>query len=532
MSAGALTQLAAKGVQDKNLTLSPEITFFKGVWKHHTNFACESITQSFSAGQMRLGNTVTAQLPRKGDLVHDIWLEIDMSRIGNYKGCSFDGWNGDNQIGGWGVSYVPEVARAMIEKVEIMIGGHTFDAHSAEWLHAYDELCIPRDKQPMATVGKVDSKTGELLNRSGDDQKFYMPLRFWFNNEMCQALPIVALMYHEVDIKVKLRSQQDLLTINRRNELSDDLDAEKTAMTYTDATQGVRGHRRLPSSGYPVTVTAIDKFPTLKETKTGNVTGELGACYSFPEHGGALIDMKLLINYVFLDKVERELFAKSDHYYLVDTVTEVKPTWQPKQNLQVYDIGEINHPCKDLIWCVRPQANTKDAAPAKGADANVNAGQGLFKWDMLPVSGSDLNPPDRFYTTGGHVKDYFDFRGSSYKNGQFESFETAKLVLNGSDRFHHDARFLREVSSRDKYPCVPKSMVYAYPFAKDPCDWKPSGSLNFSRIDQARFELDLGEYAQRNATRGAIPQSDVFVFARVHNIVKITAGMAGLMYAN
>jgi hypothetical protein len=529
MSAGALTQLAAKGVQDKNLTLSPEITFFKGVWKHHTNFACESITQTFSAGQMKLGNTVTAQLPRKGDLVHDIWLEIDMSRIGNYQGCSFNGWKEDEQIGGWGVSYVPEVARAMIEKVEIMIGGHTFDTHSAEWLHAYDELCIPRDKQPMATVGKANSKTEELIDRSGDDQKFYMPLRFWFNNEMCQALPIVALMYHEVDIKVKLRSQKDLLTINRRDNVTAD---EGTVISYSDDTGAVRGHKTFAQGG--ATANPPGAFPSLSETKSGLSSPDLTdkAVFSFPEHGGALIDMKLLINYVFLDKQERELFAKSDHYYLVDTVTEVKPTWQPKQKLQVYDIGEINHPCKDLIWCVRPQTNTQDAAPAVGEQDQHGAGQGLFKWDMMIAGGSGIDPPSRFYTTGGHVKDYFDFRGSSYKNGQFESFESAKLVLNGSERFHHDARFLREVSSRDKYPCVPRSMVYAYPFAKDPCDWKPSGSLNFSRVDQARFELDLGEYAQRNASKGAMPQSDVFVFARVHNIVKITAGMAGLMYAN
>lgn len=556
MSAGSLTQLAAKGVEDRNLTMNPELTFFKAVYKHHTNFATQAISESFSSGAVRLGATVTATIPRKGDLVHEIWIEIDMSRIGNANGDAFDGIarkegvGNETRIGGWAVSYVPEVARAMIKSVDLLIGGHVFDSHSAEWLHSYDQLYVDKDHQPRGAVGKASetdepstqyagarnnwdkAKTTQIIQSSSEHQKFYMPLRFWFNNHCSQCLPLVALMYHEVEIRVKLRTQAELLTLNI---LPFPQNTPPLSRDVSDSMGPARGHTRLRESTWdfetddesiqapPETVVV----PPLVETKTGTLPAHDKAFFSFPEHGNALIDMKLLINYTFLDKAEREMFAKKDHYYLIDQLTEIHPTWNKKDRQQVYDLGEINHPCKELVWCVRPNINITDDAPTK-SDVIVTSGAGLgrYKWDVLPKGVV----PQHFYKTGGHVKDYFNFDGSSYQNGEFEGFSKAKLVLNGNDRFEHDARFLREVVARDRYACVSSSKIYRYPFCKNPLSWKPSGSLNFSKIDQARLELDLGEYAHRNRLVGGIPDSTVFVFARVHNILKITSGMAGVMY--
>ena len=552
MTAGSLTQLAAKGVEDRNLTMNPELTFFKAVYKHHTNFATQAISESFSQGAVRLGATVTATIPRKGDLVHEIWLEIDMSRIGNGNGDAFDGiaraagTGAETRIGGWAVSYVPEVARAMIKSVDLLIGGHVFDSHSAEWLHSYDQLYVDKCQQPRGAVGKASDtddtstqfsgvrnywdkgKTTQMVHSSSEHQKFYMPLRFWFNNHCSQCLPLVALMYHEVEIRVKLRTQAELLTLNI---LPYNTNAPGASKDVADDMGPTRGHTRLKVAtdgdvAFPPNTDAA--VPPLAETKTGQVPTNSTAFFSFPEHGNALIDMKLLINYTFLDKAEREMFAKRDHYYLIDQLTEIHPTWNKGDRQQVYDLGEINHPCKELVWCVRPNINITDNAPTKSTSDNVTSGAGLgrYKWDVLPKGVV----PEHFYKTGGHVKDYFNFDGSSYQNGEFEGFSQAKLVLNGNDRFEHDARFLREVVARDRYACVSSSKLYRYPFCKNPLSWKPSGSLNFSKIDQARLELDLGEYAHRNRLVGGIPDSTVFVFARVHNILKITSGMAGVLY--
>jgi len=561
MTAGSLTQLAAKGEEDKQLTLRPEFTFFKAVYKHYTNFATQAVSQGFSQGAVRLGSTITATIPRKGDLVQEIWLEIDMSRIGNRQGYSFSGSHRKDKTqqglniprtDGHAVSYVPEVARAMIKNIELLIGGHVIDTHSGEWLHVYDQLYVDETRRHRELVGGVekhrenilgafrnDAKTDDLIGASDNDQKFYVPLRFWFNNTCSQCLPLVALMYHEVEIRVKLRTQEELMTFNMRSHQT--FSSTGDGRDIPDDLADIKGHKYWGNDDVVydppriATVHPHEKWwPNL--THTNGPVGldhRLDAAhdnvyYSFPEHGSALVDMKLLINYTFLDKVEREMFAKNTHYYLMDTITEVKPTWMQKQKVQVYDIGDINHPCKELIWCVRPAMNVSDTKPEQSENYLYGgAGQGRYKWDKLP---KDLPGPE-FFDTGGMVKDYFNFDGSSFVNGQFEAFETARLTLNGAERFEHDARFLREVISRDKYNGVPETKIYKYPFCKNPQSWKPSGSLNFSRIDQARLELDLGAYAQRNMiSNNAIPNSEVFVFAKVHNILKISAGMAGVMY--
>jgi len=481
-----------------------------------------------------------------------------MSRIGNWNGFSFSGVERKAAIitaavDGMAVSYVPEVARAMIKSVELLIGGQVIDTHTAEWLHAYDQLYVDQDRRPGKTVGltrgvghDVDSlevvpvnvgKTTNLIRSSDSDQKFYVPLRFWFNNTCSQCLPLVALMYHDVEIKVKLRTQAEILTLNKavtNHANPNSLGASGENRMLEDTNYAVKGHTRLGSSISPPAANIVPTkwWPQLIEITGAEVVSgadDDNVRYSFPEHGSALVDMRLLINYTFLDKVEREMFAKNVHHYIVDTITEVKPTWMQNQKVQVYDIGDINHPCKELIWCVRPKMNTSDTKPTQQTNGvfSGGAGQGMYKWDKVPHP----YPGPEFWCTGGMVKDYFNFDGSSWVNGEFEAFETAKLVINGAERFEHDARFLREVVCRDKYAGVPETKIYRYPFCKNPQSWKPSGSLNFSRIDQARLELDLGAYAQRNsASENGIPDSDVFVFAKVHNIIKITGGMAGLMY--
>ena len=72
---GGLMQLVAYGAQDIYLTGSPQITFFKVVYRRHTNFAMESIEQTFN-GSVGFGNRVTCTVSRNGDLVHRMWLQV------------------------------------------------------------------------------------------------------------------------------------------------------------------------------------------------------------------------------------------------------------------------------------------------------------------------------------------------------------------------------------------------------------------------------------------------------------------------
>jgi hypothetical protein len=152
---GGLMQLVAMGAQDVYLTGNPQITFFKVVYRRHTNFSKEAIKQEFNGGAAGTGGTCT--LARNGDLVQEIYVQ---------------GTSGAN---------------AVVTTAEVEIGGQKIDKHYAAWLSIYDEL--------------FDENAG-LKTVLGNVNGGFVPLRFWFNRNPGLALPLIALQYHEVKVIV------------------------------------------------------------------------------------------------------------------------------------------------------------------------------------------------------------------------------------------------------------------------------------------------------------------------------------------
>ena len=145
---GGLMQLVAIGAQDVFLTGNPQITFFKVVYKRHTNFSKETIQQKWSGSGIRK----TCTLSRNGDLVQEIYMQGTEQTYGGLK------------------------------SVEVEIGGQKIDKHYGTWLAIYDELFETNRTLSAAIVGD------------------FLPLQFWFNRNPGLALPLIALQYHEVKI--------------------------------------------------------------------------------------------------------------------------------------------------------------------------------------------------------------------------------------------------------------------------------------------------------------------------------------------
>ena len=126
---GGLLQLVAYGAQDVYLTGNPQITFFKVVYRRHTNFAIEAIQQTAS-GSNSLGSRTTYQITRNGDLIHRVYF------YGKLK----------NTSGSKKVALVPNVGQKLLKTVELEIGGQRIDKHYSEWLYIWNELSLPYDK--------------------------------------------------------------------------------------------------------------------------------------------------------------------------------------------------------------------------------------------------------------------------------------------------------------------------------------------------------------------------------------------------
>ena len=181
-------QLVAFGAQDIYLTGNPQITFFKVVYRRHTNFSMELIKQTWSGGnETTLGSRLVSTISRNGDLIHRMYIQTQVATntAGYNPGAYF------------------------VDEVSVEIGGQEIDKHNGEFLEIYAELTEPNS----ASLFGVNSRGTKFQDMSGMGGKyfgassavgqFWIPLRFWFNKHVGLALPLIALQYHEVKVILK-----------------------------------------------------------------------------------------------------------------------------------------------------------------------------------------------------------------------------------------------------------------------------------------------------------------------------------------
>ena len=173
-------QLVAMGAQDVFLTGNPQITFFKVVYRRHTNFSKECIKQEFN-GNPTLGNTITCTLARNGDLVQEIYLKATVKEANNTVDRS---------------TKICDL-HSIIRTVEVEIGGQKIDKHYAAWLDIYNEL-FEDNIEYLELMTNLGGPATPAKSKT-----VYIPLRFWFNRNAGLALPLIALQYHEVKILVE-----------------------------------------------------------------------------------------------------------------------------------------------------------------------------------------------------------------------------------------------------------------------------------------------------------------------------------------
>ena len=178
---GGLMQLVAYGAQDVYLTGQPQITFFKVVYRRHTNFSVEPIVQTFS-GSVGSNKTMSANLSRNGDLISNVYFVVKLG--GEYS------VEGQNAIG----------IEDWISTAKIEIGGSKIDEQKGAWMDIWYELTRNRhvDKAYRRMIGKADA--GGAYNV---EEYLYIPLQFWFCRNPGLALPLIALQYHDVRITIK-----------------------------------------------------------------------------------------------------------------------------------------------------------------------------------------------------------------------------------------------------------------------------------------------------------------------------------------
>ena len=182
---GGLMQLVAYGAQDIYLTGNPQITFFKVVYRRHTNFSMEAIEQTFN-GSADFGKKVSVTVSRNGDLITKCYLNADLPVLA-------DG------------AYIAEVGHYLMKSCEVEIGGQRIDKHYGAWLAIWSSLSCPAGKEAEYQSKMVEGGATGLAARS-----CIVPLQFWFCRHTGLALPLIALQYHEVKFAIEFESVANL----------------------------------------------------------------------------------------------------------------------------------------------------------------------------------------------------------------------------------------------------------------------------------------------------------------------------------
>ena len=218
---GGLLQLVAYGAQDVYLTGNPQITFFKVVYRRHTNFAIEAIQQTFN-GNAGYGNTVTCQISRNGDLINRMYLQVDVPTKKTDKRTTDS-------------TYQNYLGLRLIKSVVIEIGGQQIDKHYSDWLYIWNELSLPIGKRyaydTMVGADK-DILGGGFVNSAITDTTLYIPFEFWFCRNVGLALPLIALQYHEVKVKIDFEIKANCISVGTGS--LDDFEPIKNISLWAD----------------------------------------------------------------------------------------------------------------------------------------------------------------------------------------------------------------------------------------------------------------------------------------------------------
>jgi hypothetical protein len=534
-------QLVAYGAQDVYLTGQPQITFFKVVYRRHTNFSVEPIQQTFQ-GAAEFGRTVTCNVNRNGDLITNMYL------VATLKSGARTGWG-----------YVSRLGHAMIESCKIEVGGSKIDEQYGDWLNVWYELTREsnHDRGYAQMIGDVDAVKSIGAPSTTPEYTMYIPLQFWFNRNNGLALPLIALQYHDVRVTIKMRESTELVNYTGTtvpaavtNDLVKDayllidyvyLDSEErkrfaqAAHEYLIEQVQFTGDETYNASNlkYRLNFNHPSKFLVWNVLKSRFTAKESWVAWAFDGDWAAARER--FAKYIWL--ASRSGFgddgASTYSVTLSDGTFEVGDTPGAVTNITSTYTALLAKIDAQILFT--QAAGSTDGTAAAATAANVVILRNELTNEDLNTTLSELTTAlgtagtktvaTAFLTANAYsVRDYFNYSDTPVGTGN--PVKTAKLQLNGHDRFTtRDGNYFNYVQPYQHFSNTPADGINVYSFALKPEDHQPSGTCNFSRIDNTTLNIESTHSA--TADDGVVK-----VYAVNYNVFRVMSGMGGLAYSN
>ncbi len=206
MSTNALMQLAAYGEQDLYLTDNPQFTFWKSIYKKHSNFSIESLPQTL-VGLANFGTKISAIISKEGDLMWRTYVQVTIPALTPLLGQTN--------------TYSNRLGFCLLKEVELRIGGKKIDTHYSSWMHIWTELT--HDITMKSLLDKlVGNKGVDGINSSNDNPgTLNIPLLFSYCTNPNLAIPLISLQYHEVELVITFETFNNCISdLNANNNIT------------------------------------------------------------------------------------------------------------------------------------------------------------------------------------------------------------------------------------------------------------------------------------------------------------------------
>jgi len=449
---GGTLQLKAYGSENIYLNANPQISFFRSVFKRHTNFAMENIELPFEGTTTMTdssNSTYVFKIKRYADLLGSIFLVVNLPTIYSSAEQAFQ--------------WIKNIGSMMIVSATLYIGGQKVEEVRGETINAYHRLCrnyasnlnynvlightpdmynptmTGLDAKPVYHATNDTKVTPSIVGR-----KLYLPIPFFFENNSGLYLPLVALQNTEVEIQIELRKINELYTI---------LETRRTETNY--------GKRIKPDSN--IQTQNILHFTNITALKN-------------------VIEISMNANYIFLDNDERKQFAINSHEYLIEQV-QYKNVFGITGRY-VVDMSFF-HPTKEIRFFMR-----------KSDAFQWNQWSNFGNQDIFGEIITEGKITTRNEFVVNNLRGQYNTDAESIKNGELSILKTAKFLMNGQERTREmDERYFRCTQpyqyhmGSTNYPFHENDHINVFSFSLEPDNFQPSGSCNLTHLKSFQLEL-------------------------------------------
>jgi hypothetical protein len=512
---GGLIQLVAKGVQDIYITKDPQITFFKIVYRRHTNFSTEPIKQYF-IHTPDFGKKSSCIIAKNGDLMGKSVLVVVLPKIKEFT-------NGDQLDPITKFAWVRKISYALVKSIEIEIGGQLIDKHYGEWLNIWAELTTLKGSQYQKMIGNV--KEVYDYTNGKDEYKLYIPLSFWFSRSNGLALPLISLQYSEVKINVEINDldkcylttptnyieiENDLINFKPFEYIEQNIDGVIASgfFTYYDNITKRLYYSRISRNKFQSmpflnenTTTPKDRRALVYDSnnikylirglKSGGMAmprfNSMPQTHTYNKLRNVFIkDCYLIIDYIYLDQDERARFVQTRHDYLIEQLIYIgeKTIESSNRTLKM----DVIQPSKFMVWILQYSYLLE-----KYNNDLFNYTDNYKYQDVTP-SGKSIVKEETFLLNG---QERLSFRNYSY--------------FNYLQAFQHFSK-------------GPQEGINIYNFSLFPEMTYTSGTCSMSQIDNVNIRFSLS--SDVNITNDVKFRG----YSLSNNIFRISNGLSGLVF--